>query len=165
MKQKKAQTDIGIGTIMTIFIVVLVGVILLQAAAQSVGTATTLSTFVNHTVTSAASGSSVYLTDYKLLTVTDIRNGTTGAVIPASNYTVTNNVVYNGALAVQITSLVGPYDGETWAINGVAQRTSYIADGGGRALASLIVIMFALAIAVIALYPVLSSKILSAFGK
>ena len=165
MKQKKAQTDIGIGTLVTIFIMVIVGVILLQATAQSVGTATTLSTWVNHTETSAATGSSIYLTDYKYLTVTNIHNGTLGVVIPASNYTVTNNVVYNGALAVKITSLSGPYDGEIWAINGVAQKTSYIADGGGRALASLIVIMFALAIAVIALYPVLSSKILSAFGK
>lgn len=150
---KKGQMA-GIGLILFTFIAVLVGVILFQAIAQNVGTMTDTVTLANETETAAANGESFYLTDYRSLSVTSITNGTTGDTIPESHYTVSNNEVYNSALAVKITVDDATYAEETWAINGVAQPLTYIPDSGGRAMAALIVIMFALAVVAVAMYPI-----------
>jgi hypothetical protein len=164
MKNNKAQA-MGIGVIMIVFIAVLVGVILFQSAAQAVGTVTNTEALVNYTATAAANEESFYLTNYRAIDVSSITNGTTGAVIGAGNYTVTNNVVYNGALSTQITVNAATYAEETWAINGVAQPLTYVDNAGGRSMVSLITIFFALGVALIALYPVYSSKLLEMIGK
>lgn len=160
---KKGQMNIGI--ILIVFVSLIVGVILFQTIAQEVGDSTTLLTLSNESFTSAAVGESVYLTNYKNIASVEIYNAT-GTLVPAANYTVTNNVVYNGALAVKITTgAVNEYAEQVWNISGTAQALDYIDNSGGRAMASLIVIFFALAIAVVALTPTLRSELLKAFGK
>lgn len=164
MDNKKGE--INVGTLMVVFISVIVGVILFTAVAQQVGTTTNTVTLANYTATAAANGESFYITDYKGITVSSITNGTTGTALEeTTDYTVTNNVVYNGALATQVTVNADTYESETWAINGVAQPLTYISDSGSRSVASLIAIFFALMIALVALVPTLRSGVLEMVGK
>jgi len=80
------------------------------------------------------------------------------------NYTVENNVIYNGALSVNVTVDDAEFEGLGWKISGTAQPLTYIANSGGRSLVGIITIFFALAIVVAAMYPVISSKLIESFG-
>jgi len=159
--------QIGVGTILIVFITILVGVILFTAIAQQVGTATNLNTIANQTLGTASNATTVYLTNMRSISSVVIVNAS-GLVIGAGNYTVTNNVVYNGALAVSVLP-TSPADGDLtgyeWEISGTSQPTTYIPGSGGRAVAGLITIFFAIAIVVVALTPTLSSKLLDAIGR
>ena len=155
----------GVGALLVIAISVIVGVILFTAVAQQVGTTTNTVTLTNKSFTLGAVNVSIYLTDYRAISSPVIYNAT-GTLVPAANYTLTNNVVNDGALSVQITTgAVNAYAGDAWNISGTVQPLTYIPDAGGRALAGLIVIFFALAIAVVALTPTFQSKLLDAIGK
>jgi len=164
-KSKKGQITLGV--IMVAFIAILVGVIFVQSVAQQVGSSVNTIALANDTlVTTVVDNTPQYITEYKAISDVVIYNATGDALIPASNYTVTNNVLQNGALTVNITPLVVEADNQyAWLVSGTAQPTTYISDGGGRAIASLIVIMFALAIVVVALSPTLRGGILEQFGK
>jgi len=166
---KKGEVN-NFGVIMVVFIAILVGVILFQVIAQQVGETTNTITIANESLGSAAVISTTqYFTNYRSLTDVVVFNATEDAIVPAGNYTIANNVVYNGALAVSITPSTylneSGYDSGVWTISGTAQPLTYIPDSGGRAMASLIVIFFALLVAVVALEPTLRSGVLSAFGK
>jgi len=170
MKSKKGQTDIGIGTIMIVFIAVLVGIIFVQAIAQEVGSSINTVTVANDSLGTASNSTTVYLTSYRYISSVVITNESNGAVVPSTNYTVTNNVIdpTTGGLSVSVLpqspASLG-LSGWEWEISGTAQPVTYIAESGGRTMASLIVIMFALAIAVVALTPTLKSKILESMGR
>ena len=162
MKDKKAQMSIGI--IMYVFIAVIVGLIVFQVIAQQVGSTTNTIALVNDSNAAGVDGSGFYITDYRAISSVVIWNSTT-QLIPSSNYTVTNNVVYNGALAINISIDDALYESETWMVSGTAQPLTYIANGGARSLVGIITIFFALAIATVALYPVYGSKLLESFGR
>ena len=167
MKDKKGQMDIS--TIMYTFIAVIVGLILFQVIAQSIGTTTNTITLVNDSYTASVDGGSFYITDYRALSNVVIYNETNGTVghsiiIPSTNYTINNNVVYEGALAVNISVDDALYESMAWKVSGTAQPLTYIANGGARSLVGIITIFFALAIAVVALYPIYGSKLLESFG-
>lgn len=154
----------GTGMIIAIAVTLIVGLVLFVTIAQEVGTSTNTITLANSSFTSAAAGSSVYLTDYRAISGVVIYNAT-GTLVPAANYTVTNNVVYNGALTVQVTTgAVNEYAGDVWNISGTAQPTGYVDSSGGRAIANLIPLLFALGIAIIALTPTMRSKLASLVG-
>lgn len=168
MKNKKGQ--VGLQEILYVFIAVLVGVVLFQAIAQQVGSTTNTVSVVDSQHTAAANGASFYLTDYRAVSgfvAENITNGTAGfpITIAAGNYTVTNNVVYDGALAVKITVDDAAYASETWNLTFTAQPLTYIADSGARSMAALIVIFFALLVAVIAISPVARSGAMDLIGK
>ena len=130
----------------------IVGVILLQASAQNVGTTTDTYSVANLSLGTASNTTAVYFTDIRALSSVVVVNNTNGAVLPSSNYTVTNNVVYNGALAVKVEQSIPPTTGFTGYIlniSGTAQPTTYIDDGGARSVASLIIILMALTLAVV----------------
>lgn len=159
------DNKIGIGVIMVTFIGVIVGVILFQAIAQNVGSSTDTITLANSSFTLGEESGSVYLTDYKLISDVVIYNAT-GDLVPADNYTVTNNVVYNGGLAVQITTgVVNEYANDSANISGTAQPLTYISESGGRSMALLIPIFFALMILAIALIPTARSELIGMIGK
>lgn len=165
MENKKGQ--IGVGPLVVVAVVIIVGVIFMQVIAQQVGSSTNTITLANSSFTSAAEGSSAYLDSYRAISSVVIYNAT-GTLVPAANYTVTNNVINptTGSLSVQVaTGAVNAYANDTWNISGTAQPVTYIADGGARSVAGLIVIMFALAVAVVALSPTLQSKMLEMFGR
>ena len=160
MKDKKGQVNLGL--IMVLFITILIGVIFVQVIAQSVGESTNTIAVANYSLGVVDNDTTVYLTDYRALSSVVVYNNTEG-IVPATNYTVTNNVIYNGDLAVSVVpnaAVTSPYHEYQWNISGTAQPVTYISDSGGRAMAALIVIMFALAVAVVAISPTLKEKIL-----
>lgn len=164
----KGQMTIAI--FVGVFITILVGLILFETIAQEVGSSTNQDPITEYTFTSAANGSSVYITAYKSITPDQITNGTAGIVIGASNYTITNNVIdpTTGSLAVQVATAANAevgLGGEVWSINGTAQRPDYISSSGARSVAGLITLMFAIAIAIIAMSPVVKSGVLQMMGR
>lgn len=160
--------EVGVGMIVLVAVTLIVGVILFTAIAQEVGTATSTVTLANQSGNSlATAGNSIYLTDYRSLSSVVIYNAT-GTLVPAANYTVTNNVIdpTTGGLSVQITTgAVSEHAGDAVNISGTAQPVTYIADGGARAVALLISIFFALAVAIVALEPTLRSGVLQMMGR
>jgi hypothetical protein len=158
--KKKGQADIGIGVILITFITVLVGVIFFQSIAQQAGEGTSLVTVTELSLGTQTNGTTYYLTDYRALSDVVIRSDTT--TLDDGNYTVTNNVIdpTTGGLAVSILP-ASEYSGQTWVLNATAQPVTYIAESGGRAMAGLIAIFFALAVAVVALIPTLRSGVLN----
>ena len=152
MKNKGQMSTIGI--LISVAIVAIVGLILLQATAQSAGEVT--NTYAVTNVSFAAANNTLYtFTDYKALTGVVIYNNTADVVIGAGNYTVTNNVITDGALsttvAVNFSSAV--YAGDGWNISCTAQPDTYI-NGPGRSVAGLIVVFMALALLAVVMYPI-----------
>jgi len=159
MKNKGQMSTIGI--LISVAIVAIVGLILLQATAQSAGEVT--NTYAVTNVSFAAANNTLYtFTGYRALNSVVIYNNTADVVIGVGNYTVTNNVITDGALtttvAVNYSSAV--YAGNGWNISGTAQPTTY-ADGASRAVTGLIIVFFALAIAAIGLYPIYQGELRS----
>ena len=160
--------QIGVGAILIVFISVIVGVILFTTIAQQVGTTTNTVTVSNLSIGDADNGTTLYITTYRAISSPVIVNSTNGAAVGAASYTLTNNVVHDGALSVSILPTAAPatgLEGYEWNISGTAQPLTYIPNSGGRALAGMITIFFALAIVVVALTPTLSSKLLDAIGR
>lgn len=162
--------EIGMfGIILVTFMAIIVGVVLFQVIAQEVGSSVNTVPVVNVSLGDASNDTTVYLTDYRSISDVVIFNESADAIVPAGNYTVTNNVLNDDqALSISVLPTTGDYngfDGFEWTISGTAQPVTYIANSGGRAMASLIVIFFALAIAVIALEPTLRSGVLNLMGK
>lgn len=158
-KKRNKKGEMGQTAIIVVLAVALiVGVVLFQVIAQEVGKSVNTVTLENVSYTSAAAGETFYITDYKNIAGVVVYNAT-GSLVPAANYTVTNNVVYNGAEVVQVdVAAVNSYAEEGWNFSGTAQPQTYISNSGGRAMANLIVIFFALAIALVALYPTLKER-------
>ena len=161
---KKAQM-VGVGAIIVVAITLIVGAIMFQAIAQESGKATTLGRYTNFTTTLAAVGESIYLTDIRAISDIVIENcSDVGAVFAATNYTVTNNFVHDGALTVRITTATGSgFNLTAVNISGVTQPTTYIPDSGARSMVPLIAIFFAIALMIVALIPTLQNDFVKGF--
>jgi len=148
-----------VGMLLLTAIGVIVGLVLLVASAQQTNDLVNTVTLSNSSFTAPAESGSYYFTTYKAISSPVIYNAT-GDLVPAANYTVTNNVVYNDALAVRVTlGAVNEYANDTWNISGTAQPLGYATDSASRSIVPLIVIFGALAIAVVALAPTLRSGV------
>jgi hypothetical protein len=153
------EKDKQIGLLIMTAVVVIVGLILLQGAAQNVGEATNTVAVANQSLTGVAvNGTAQYITNCRAMSDVVVWNATGDVEVASGNYTVTNNVVYNGVVATRIVPGVSAtpalgYKVGTWKIDGTCQPTGYIDDGGGRAVAGIIIVFFGLLIAIIALYP------------
>ncbi len=165
---KKGQFNM-FSVILVIFMAVIVGVVLFQVIAQEVGSSTNTVAVVNQSLGVADNATTVYLTDWRAISDVVIYNESGTEIVPSNNYTVTNNALdTNGALSVSVLpdgANDAFFQGYTWTISGTAQPVTYIANSGGRAMAGLIVVFFALAIAVVALEPTLRSGVLNALGR
>lgn len=146
----KTGQMVGVGALVMLAITIIVGAILLQGSAQNIHATVNQVSVANVSLgAKVVNGTAQYLCDYTSISGVEIYNETGDVVIEAANYTVTNNVVYNGAECVKI---VPDTDAETksiWKVSGTAQLQGYDDDSGGRTMASLIIIMMALALAVI----------------
>jgi hypothetical protein len=157
---KKGQME-NLGGLMMIFIAAIVGITLFITVAQTVGTSTSTVAVANDSLGTVLNNSVIYLTKYQALSGVVIYNDTT-SVVADTEYSVENNVVYNGALAVKVTVDADDGDEETgneWFISGTAEPVGYIG-GAGRQMALLIPIMFALAIALVILVPSIKNKLM-----
>ena len=173
MNKKGQVVSKELGLIIIVAITLIVGVIFFQLIAQQVGESTNTIAVANHTLDTVVNGTTQYLTDYRAISSVLVYNktngtaGTQGPEIGSGNYTVTNNVIHptTGALTVSIlpdatSDVIG-----IWYISGTAQPLTYIADSGGRTVAGLIAIFFALAVAVVALTPTLRSYVVEKLSK
>jgi hypothetical protein len=146
-------TMVGVGGLIMLAIAIIVGAIMLQGSAQNIDTVVNTQTVTNASLGVASNSTTVYLTDYKAINNPVVTNASNGVVIAAGNYTLTNNVVYNGALAVSVlpkTAADSGFSGATWYISGTGEPTAY-ADSGARSMSTLILVMMALSIAAIAI--------------
>ena len=166
---KKGEVNF-FGIILVSFMAIIVGVVLFQVIAQEVGSATNTVAVVNESLGAAVvNDTTQYLTSWRAISSVVIYNETNEVIIGDANYTITNNVIHptSGALSISITPDVDGGDTykSIWQVSGTAQPLTYIPDSGGRAMASLIVVFFALAIAVIALEPTLRSGVIDLVGR
>lgn len=150
----------SVGQLIVIAVLVIVGVILFQVVAQSAGDVTNTVTLTNSTYTAGANGETFYITDYKSISDVVVHNASGGEVIASGNYTVANNVVYNGNEAIAFTVADAEYESMDWNVSGTVQPLTYASDSGTRGMIALIPIMFALAILLVAMWPVLKNKIM-----
>jgi hypothetical protein len=154
----------GVGGMILMAIIIIVGVILLQGSAQNLSSVLYTVNLANRSVGSIiVDDAAQYFTDIKSLSSVVILNQTNGTagfiggVIESGNYTVTNNVVYNGGLAVKILPGTIPNQfNSVWVVSGVGEPTAY-ADSAGRSMANIIIIMMAVALlAAVVVYAVKS---------
>jgi predicted Kef-type K+ transport protein len=163
-----SRGQMTVGMIIVLAVTLIVGLVLFQVIAQNVGETTNTVALENQTLADLTNGTLVYVTNCRALSDVAIFNATGDVEIPSDEYTVTNNVVYNGALAVSIlpdVDITKGYDVGVTTIDATCQPLTYAAESGSRAMLNLIVIFFALAIAAVALYPVYGSKLMEMFGK
>lgn len=151
--------EIGLAIIVMAFVTILVGVILFQAIEQEVGKSTTLINVINSTQAWTVN-TTFYISGYKVFNDVTITNASSGHVVPAGNYTVTNNVLHptSGELTVSVIpnggqDLVLEATG-SWNVSSEnAQTLTYVPESGARSIATLIGIFFALAILIVSLSP------------
>lgn len=145
---KRGQMN-KIGALVLLAITIIVGAILLTGSAQNIGgVVNTIS--INTTFTAPANGTAYYFTNYKSFSDLVVTNSSDGSAIGAGNYTVTNNVVYNGQEAVQLVpSASANLRQKEWRVVATAQPLTYDDDAGSRTMTNLIIVLMALALAVV----------------
>ncbi|HEC40002.1 hypothetical protein LCGC14_0509390 [marine sediment metagenome] len=160
---RKGQVELG--AILIAFIVVIVGVVLMVASAGLIGDTTNTITATNISFT-GANGTTTNIPG-KFWSDLVVYNETGDYLIGSGNYTLINNAVVNGEETARLTR-AAPLALEAthnWNLSGVYQPTTYITNSGGRAIANIIIIFFALAIAVVTLFPTLRNKVLESFTR
>lgn len=155
----KGQGMVGIGAFIVLFITVIVGMVLLQATAVHTGQATGTFTATNVTYTLPAAGESIDLDGQEYISGMIVINDTSGTVIASDNYTISEGVSSTtGVKTIILTYDAGFFEGESANISYVYGSDGYIDDSGARGIANLILIFFALGIAVVVLIPTLKMK-------
>lgn len=143
----KGELDIGV--IISLAIVLIVGVILFQASAQQVGDVTNTVTVANQSFTGVANDTVVNIAGKSWSNLV-VYNTTGNVIVLAANYTLANNQVVNGEETATLTpDATLSVRGHEWNLSGTYQPTTYISDGGGRAISNLIIILFAVALVAI----------------
>jgi len=157
--------EVKVGMIIIVAITLIVGIIFFRVIAQQVGETTNTWAIENQSLGAVTNitvgGTPLYMTNCRAMSGVIVFNATENVAVPSTNYSVANNVVYNGALAVAVSPEADfdlGYNTGIWTIDGTCQPTTYIADSGGRAIAKLIAIFFALAVLVVALVPTLRNE-------
>ena len=163
------QGQVELGAILLAFIVVIVGVVLMVASAQLVGDTTNTQSFTNISLAAPANGATVnlngkFVTDFVAINSTNATGGQDDIpVIGAGNFTIVNNQVVNGEETARITVDDTQFQSTNWNVTYTTQPTTYISNSGGRAIANIIIVFFALAIVVVTLFPTLRNKVIESF--
>lgn len=150
---KKAQIA-GIGVLITVAIAVIVGAILLQASAPSVANVNTLQTITNQTFTLPAQNATATLGSGQATSNVVVQNRTSGAIVVASEYTITNYVLSNGVLVSRLTLNGANYSTNVVNVSYTQEPFGYATDSGSRAVIGLVLVFAALAILVVVVTPV-----------
>ena len=165
----KKGEEIGIGLIIVVAMIAIIGAVFLQAIAQQVGDVTNTVDVANASIsnTNGTTIANLLQLSGKFASSVVVYNATNDTLILSGNYTIHNNQVINGVETAGInvsTGEAGGIDDGAWQISYTYQPTTY-ADSAGRAVANIIVIFFALAIAVAMLIPTMRSKILDSMRR
>ncbi len=166
MNNKGQVNDIGIGTIMILFISVLVGVIFFVTIAQDVGGSTNTQILVNGTFATGVDESSIDITGQDLLSTPIVYNAT-GITMTATTDYIISEIVSESTGVKTISLQVKSADtaSQNVDVSYTYGPDGYINDSGARSMATLIPLMFALAIAIIALTPTVRSELLNKMGR
>lgn len=164
----KAENSNMIGVLIMTFITIIVGVILLIAAAEQIGI-TTDSTLFNSTVTAAANASSIDLEGQDILSTPIVVNGTNNETnaspIITGDFEFTEIVsLTTGVKTISMRTIIATHASEVVNVTYDYGSDGYIDNSGGRALASIILVFMALAIMVVALTPVLRNGLKDLMG-
>jgi len=157
---------IGIGTLIMVAITVIVGAVLLVASASNTEQTVHVYTASNVTYTAPLDGETIDLDGQELIGTPIVYNATgpidASVIINAANYTIDEGIsASTGLKTVQYTSNEDEYESRSINISYQFGGDGYADDAGARAVIPLILIFMALAIAVVALDPVLRSSIIS----
>lgn len=164
-KNKKGQT---VGTFIVLILGIITCVVLLVAVAQQKGNITDTIAYENVSVAAnVVNGTTQYVTQCRALNNVLIFNATGDIQIPSTNYTLTNNVVYNGQLAVSILPNALDdadfgYNAGKWTIDGTCEPLTYDENSAGRTIIDLVVLLSALALVVFVLE---KSGVTNLFGR
>lgn len=149
------------------FVIIIVGIVVtIQGTSPAIGTLTQTSSIVNQSVTAPAAGSTSVILNGQSATNLLVINASSGTVIPASNYTVTNYALVNGQLVTQFTSNVGTlgFQGKSINVSYLSEPFGYQIDSGNRAVTTLIPFLSALAIGIVVLGLAFKDSILDMLG-
>lgn len=155
------ETNQKIGMLVLTAVALIVGLILLQSSAQNVGVGSDTATLTNYSFNlPSAEGGKITLPGQELLSSAVVWNKTAQAITNTSVYSIAEEVSSTtGTKRIVLTMNKYPtmYNmasniSYTYGVEG------YIDDGGGRAVAGIIVLMFAIALAVVALYPTIKES-------
>ena len=165
---KKGELELGM--IIIVAMIGIIGAIFLTAIAQQVGEVVNTVDVANATLSSTNGTTNASLPELsgKRVSSVVVYNATDDLIIGSGNYTIYNNFVKDGAETVIINvtaTAAGGIQTQDWNISYTTQPTTYDSSGGGRAVANIIVIFFALAIAVAMLIPTMRSKILESMTR
>lgn len=145
-----------LGMAIMIFIAVLVGLILLQASAVSVGEVTNTISVVNQSITTAANGLAVNLQGRE---VSDVIIRNSSVLFNTVNYSTLNNRIVNGAFGTaQLQTDNAFMASQSVNASYTYEPFGYIDDSGGRSVASLILIFFALIILIVSILPAIKER-------
>ena len=142
----------GVGVILMAAVAVIIMVALFTPAiTQPIGQMTQTSTIINRTVTAPAAGSSTdgLLVGQAAYNVV-VTNASSGEVVPATNYTITNYVVTStGELKTRFTSKAGSdigWQAKSINVTYTYEPYGYDTSSGNRAVHTLILLIVALVI-------------------
>ena len=162
--------QVTVGAIIMSFVVIIAALAILSGGVfSSLGGITTTGSLSNATYTApSAAGNSINIPYQALKGTITVTNATSGTTIPATNYTVTNYVVSNGVLVSTITANAGNslgWHGKNINVSAtIVEPYGYDTNSGNRAIIGLVAIFSVLAVAVVALSPVLQEKFFDLVG-
>ena len=140
--------QITLGLILTGFIGILVGLILMQGTFPFIGAATNSYTLTNSTFTGGGGGVTTDLVGQELLSTPIVSNQTGQQVVGSGNYTIAERVsTVDGLKRIAYT----PTSNGNWNTTAVNisynyGQEGYIDDAGGRGVTNLIPIVMAIAL-------------------
>lgn len=158
-----ARGQLGIGVIITVFIAIVTGVILLQASAPAVAQVTQTFNIVNNSDSNFPANAAVLVLNGQAVSNVVVYLENNFTLVPATNYTITNYDVSTGVLRSTLTGIGSTYSGQAINISYTYEPLGYARDAGSRAITNIILIFSALAVAVVALTPTLRNGVLDLF--
>lgn len=157
--------QVTIGLLVMVFVLVIVGVALLQPTAVNVDNLRTTQDQVNNTITAGAIGTIQEVEGSGISGEVIVINAT-GEVVPATNYTFLGRQppITSGVVTNTFTIVGASAASQALNLSYTAEPDGYDTSAGGRAIILLVVIFFALAIGVIALIPAARSGVMEMFN-
>jgi hypothetical protein len=172
----KAQMQ-QVGLIFGAFIIAIVALGFFNPIASNIASTTDTQTATNETITLAAANTTTNLKGRELVGTLlaynatgdpngPITNPNSTGIIAGANFTITSNVLVTGDLFLRITAVDNsPFRNSNINVSYEYKPVTYIDNGGGRALASIILVFAALALAIAMIVPSFRNGIMDMFGK
>lgn len=158
------KRGVSVGTMVMVFIAVIVGLALLtgNGIAGQVASSTQTQSTVNHSVTSGASdGTSVELYGSDVVGTPTVINGSSNTVIYGTNFTFRKGIGADGQqtllMVTNAAAVTSGYAGKTINVTYTYEPDGYMEDAGARGMFNTVTIFAALLIAVAALWGIKKS--------